>query len=125
MIDLRHIPTPDILAELKRRRDELNAVIAKASNPADIIEQVLTDEFKVDLRQTSQTQAVALPRQISMTLMRELGMPWAVAAGHFDMDHTNAMYAAKVVTLKEKTCTIFAAQMQAIRKRCAKALQTG
>lgn len=126
MGDLSTATIPEILAELRRRRDAIDNALAQLGGTAYVIEQAVTEAFGVSraqLHSPDRSARVALPRQAAMTLMREHGMTWQAAADYYGKDHGTALYAAKKIYDLETKDDRLAESMQHLRETVAATLQ--
>lgn len=127
MTDLATATTAELIAELRRRRDQASAALNIYGTLADVIEQAVSSAWQIapaDLHSDTRTDRIARPRQVVMTLLREHGQTWSAAAARYKLDHGTAIWAAKKIANLESTSPQFAAKMQRLRTHIANALQS-
>ena len=100
MTSLSSVSSAELVAELRRRRDEIDAVLSVYGTETDIIEQAVSAHFSISnslLHDSGRSSKVTLPRHAAMTLMRESGMTWADVESHFKKSNGTGIYAAKQI----------------------------
>lgn len=125
--DLSTIPTDQIIAELKARRDQLDTVISTYGSLTAVVETIVARGLGIapsSMHRDSKVADHTLPRQVVMTLLRENGRTWQQCADVFGMDHGNAIYAAKTIARREDTDPTFADLLRDLREQLAAALRT-
>lgn len=126
MTDLSTATIPEILGELRLRRNKIDSALAQFGGIADVIEQAVISAFDIthaELHSPGRPDRIALPRQAAMTLMRENGMTWEAAASHYGKGHGTASYAVKQILARESSDTWLAETMQTLRTQIATSLQ--
>ncbi len=126
MPDLSTSTVSELIAELRRQRDQIDTALAEFSTTADIIERAVIRTFNTTRKQLhnlSRASHIALPRQAAMTLMHEHGLTWQQASSHYGLDYGTAMHASKAISTREATDPDFASKMHNLRINISKTLQ--
>lgn len=125
MTNLHTATVPEIIAELRRRRDEIETGLKELGTTEEIVEAAVIRSFRItreDLHSDLRPERITLPRQAAMALMREHGMTWSSCGAHFGKDHGTAAYAAKKIAEREATDVWLAEVMRGLRSSLAAAL---
>ena len=125
MSNLSNIPTEFLIAELKRRRNKIDAVLPLTI--PSIIEHAVCAHFRLtsdEIHMQSNSRRIAQPRHIAIVLMIEQGLSETETESHFNKSHGTAAYAQQVLKARIQHCDQFAMTMQALRDQVAAALQT-
>ncbi len=127
MPDLSTSTVAELIAELRRQRDQIDSALAEFSTTAVIIERAVIRTFNIPRKQLhslSRASHIALPRQAAMTLMHEHGLTWQQASSHYGLDHGTSMHASKAIAAREATDPAFATRMQTLRTTIKQHLST-
>lgn len=127
MTDLSKTTIAELIAELRRQRDEINTALAEFGDASSVIAQIVAAEYKLrilDIYAQNRTPHIALARWVAMTLIHESGRSYVETAAVFGLTHGAASYAHRKIALLEDQDSNFASRLQDLRTQIAAALNT-